>query len=104
MTYQFDIDPRALIDARTLPWAAAGVPIEEIRKARDSITSMWGPGHGSWPEAWAPGMIWTSVPRRPRKQLVSSAGTRMSASPLELVTVLVGSNPTPSAFLFGNIL
>ena len=53
MTYQFDIDPRALIDARTLPWAAAGVPIEEIRKARDSITSMWGPGHGSWPEVWA---------------------------------------------------
>jgi esterase FrsA len=53
MTYQFDIEPRALIDARTLPWAAAGVPIEEIRKARDSITSMWGPGHGSWPEVWA---------------------------------------------------
>jgi hypothetical protein len=36
-----------------VPWAAAGVPIEEIRKARDSITSMWGPGHGSWPEVWA---------------------------------------------------
>ncbi|MEP7026296.1 MAG: alpha/beta hydrolase, partial [Actinomycetota bacterium] len=53
MTYQFDVDPRALIDARTLPWAAAGVPIEEIRQARDSITSMWGPGHGSWPEVWA---------------------------------------------------
>ena len=32
MTYQFDIEPRALIDARTLPWAAAGVPIEEIRR------------------------------------------------------------------------
>ena len=28
----------------------------------------------------------------------------MVLKPLELVTVLVGSNPTPSAFLFGNIL
>lgn len=53
MAYQFDVDPRDLIDTRARSWAAAGVPPGEIREARDSITSMWGPSRGSWPTVWA---------------------------------------------------